>query len=577
MKGEYASLSSSTVPHSTSGARRWRFLLSFLLVVALVGSARSQLLFPANQQIPFYRHPSHYSTTNQTPAGARWKASATTPPRIAVIGAGAGGSSAAFFLSHFRNLANESLASEVTVFDKASYIGGRSTVVWPWADDPYSPPDLANTDNEDEDEPVELGASIFVGANRNLMKAARVFGLDLSPHGGEDGTMSIWDGEKFVYVESGGRWGYWDIAKMLWRYGRSPLLAQSLVKKTVASFVSLYSREFASYGPFDSLSSFAALTNLSFPASVTSKMYFTSANSISPLFTNELIAAATAVNYGTPAGTIHGLGALVSLAAQGASKVVGGNRRIFEGFMGESGAKLRLGGGGEVMKITKLDKAEGGRAKWVVQTKEGAGGTFDAVILAAPFHQTSVSFINTPLPSVIPAQPYVPLHVTFVLTNASSPSPSYFSLPPRTKIATSIFATFDTTSSTKPSFNSLNYLQSLSPSVSSKFGEGTFHVVKMFSAEPLSTEFLESVFGEGNVGKAWSKLWEAYPLLKPVEAEEELAPVRPDEGFYYVNGFERLISTMETETVSAFNVVSLLLNDFYGYQSPSSWAEWDEE
>jgi len=60
--------------------------------------------------------------------------------------------------------------------------------------------------------------AVQVEANKNLHKAARVFNLTLLDHTGEEGTMSIWDGEKFVYSESSGwGWGYWDLAKMFWR------------------------------------------------------------------------------------------------------------------------------------------------------------------------------------------------------------------------------------------------------------------------------------------------------------------------------------------------------------------------
>lgn len=303
---------------------------------------------------------------------------------------------------------------------------------------------------------------------------------------------------------------------------------------------------------------------------MTASEYFKS-NSISPLFTNELIAAATAVNYGQPVSKIHGLGALVSLAAQGAQAIRGGNRKLFEAFIGSSRARLRLGPTAKVQQIVKLDQNDGKRPQWIVRTP-GGGGTFDvslflqlvllgdrysfhmfqAVILASPFHQTGISIMNSAASKYIPPQAYVHLHVTFIITNASSPLPSYFDLPPKTSISKSIFATFDTASEKKPTFNSLNYLKALSPSISLRFdpsGESTYHVIKMFSAARLSSKELEKIFGEGNVGKVWRKEWDAYPKLDPIgtEDEEELAKVRVDEGLYYVNGFERLISTMETE------------------------------
>ena len=66
------------------------------------------------------------------------------------------GSSAAFFLKHFKDLKKLGLESDVTVFERNDYVGGRSTVVWPWHDNPYATP------KNETDDPVELGASIFI-------------------------------------------------------------------------------------------------------------------------------------------------------------------------------------------------------------------------------------------------------------------------------------------------------------------------------------------------------------------------------------------------------------------------------
>ncbi|KAL8280860.1 hypothetical protein RQP46_006864 [Phenoliferia psychrophenolica] len=545
-------------------------------VTLLASLASAQLLFPANQ-IPFAPDHDHDHDLSHLllPGGAGPLWSSPRPPKIAIIGAGAGGSSAAFFLHHFRRLEKEGLESDVVIFESSDYVGGRSTVVWPWHDDPTATPTPAD---DEDDQPVELGASIFIQGNKNLAKAARVFNLSLVSNPGEEGGMTIWDGEQFVYTESKGwGWGYWDIAKMFWRYGRSPLWVRTLVQATVADFTSLYTSKFVSSGAFSSLASFADATNLSEAASMSALEYFTK-NSISPLFTTELIAAGATVNYGTPVSRIHGVGALVSLAATGAVAVKGGNRRIFQEFVKRSGAKVHLGAKQRVTEIVKLDSMKGERAQWVVRTAAG-GETFDAVILASPFHLSSLKILNSPTASLIPPQPYVTLHVSFIITNSSSPLPSYFS-PSSTSTTTipkAVFSTFDTTSQVKPKFNSLNYLKTLSEAQGAGFGEGEWHVVKMFSRGRMEDREVGRIFGEKNVGKVWRKIWSAYPKLDPIKSARDFAPVRPDEGFYYVNGFERLISTMETETISAFNVVSLLLNDLYGYTPPTSWAEWEEE
>lgn len=171
-----------------------------------------------------------------------------------------------------------------------------------------------------------------------------------------------------------------------------------------------------------------------------------------------------------------------------------------------------------------------------------------AVVFAAPFHQTSIRVLgSSPVASVIPHQLYVRLHVSFIITNASTPRPEYFNLPSGKQAPKAVFGTFDSDSATKPAFNSLNYLKVLRPETGAKFGDGTWHVVKMFSAQKLDDSLLNDVFGLANVGKVWERVFLAYPQLKPIRSEKDLAPVRPAESFYYVSGFERLISTMETE------------------------------
>lgn len=105
----------------------------------------------------------------------------------------------------------------MTVYE-ANQVGGRSTVVWPWNDDPEVSPVGLGEDEADYELPVEAGASIFVAANKNLQHAVKKFNLTVEPAVGEDGSTAIWDGSRWVYEESSGwGWGWWDISKMLWR------------------------------------------------------------------------------------------------------------------------------------------------------------------------------------------------------------------------------------------------------------------------------------------------------------------------------------------------------------------------
>ncbi len=139
-------------------------------------------------------------------------AETTVPNRIAIIGAGAAGSSAAFWIAKAKE--RFGLDVKVDVYDKNSYVGGRkcsilevlsplrsprtpkysyrisltgSTTVFPYGDDSLAP--------------VELGGSVFVKVNKILWRAVSEFGLELEDwrgDSGDDAVMGIWDGHEFL-------------------------------------------------------------------------------------------------------------------------------------------------------------------------------------------------------------------------------------------------------------------------------------------------------------------------------------------------------------------------------------------
>lgn len=141
-------------------------------------------------------------------------------------GAGAAGASTAYHLRKYA--AEEDLPINITIFERRSEVGGRSRTV-----DVYNSPF----------HPVELGASIFVDVNHILMNATRDLGLARTASSQEvddDDTTAFWDGENIVLTIDGKDPSWWLAGKLLWRYGRSPYLAQQLMKKTVNKFLELY-------------------------------------------------------------------------------------------------------------------------------------------------------------------------------------------------------------------------------------------------------------------------------------------------------------------------------------------------
>lgn len=119
---------------------------------------------------------------------------------------------------------------------------------------------------DDPLEPVELGGSIFVDVNTILKNASETLGLKIRRSETRAGDLlGIWNGAEFVYTSKDDGWQWWDIAKLIWKYGLSPIRTHRLMKSTIGKFMKLYEPPFF---PFRSLSERAMELDLT---SITSK------------------------------------------------------------------------------------------------------------------------------------------------------------------------------------------------------------------------------------------------------------------------------------------------------------------
>ncbi|KAN0138475.1 Prenylcysteine lyase domain containing protein [Lactarius tabidus] len=457
------------------------------------------------------------------------------PPRIAIIGAGAGGSSAAFWIAKAKE--RSGLNVEIDIYERSDYIGGRSTTVYPYNNTAY--------------EPVELGASIFVDVNKNLQRATREFDLPRYGFEDQDGALGIWDGEQFLYTAGSntGLVGSWlDNIKFLWRYGyHSAKKTQELVRSMLGAFVTLYKLDAPQWSSIEQLGKTLNWTEM---VSLTASEYFLN-HGVSERFINEQIEAGTRVNYAQNVDDLHSVVAICSLLADGGVSVKGGNWRIFEQFVERSGARIFLKT--EVVGIQR--RSDNG---WTVVTRDERRD-YDAVIIAAPYHSSRISLPDD-LPS-IPDQPYIHLHVTLLTTTATTPDPEYFGFKPSDKIPTTILTSLDGVrhGGKAPEFNSLTYHgQAKIAGNETHDAQGTGEwSVKIFSMEPISDDWLAKVFQE-QVGWVFRKEWDSYPVLP---STSKFPPLKLGDGLFYVNAFEPLISAMETQTIASRNIVDLLLRE----------------
>ena len=480
-------------------------------------------------------------------------------------GAGAGGASSAYHLAKFATAAD--IPINITVFERNSYIGGRSTTV--------------NAYN-DSSIPVELGASIFVEVNSILVDAVKEFNLSTTPLIPETpvpgAALAIWDGEELVLTQEGTNI-WFDNAKLLWKYGLVPIKTMRLVKSVIGKFLKMYDEPAF---PFESLSQVAQDVGLLAVTSATGEQYLEE-NSITGPFVRDVVQAATRVNYAQNMKYIHALEAMVSMAADDAQSVTGGNWQIFDSMIAASNATSLLG-----MEVTAIEKRHSGHYRLRIHNASDVHHdsssihNFDAVILAAPHQFSDIALTGSPPADVPDKVPYVRLHVT-LFTSPHLLSPLYFNMKKDKPAPRVILTTLPKSEQPKkgservgsPGFFSISLLN---PVKNPKTGKLEY-LYKIFTPSPPNSTFLSSLlglpppdyYGDGMSDKditwMYRKVWHSYPYEYPRVTFEN---IQLDDNLWYTSGMDSFISTMETNALMGKNVARLIVEK---WRRQSEFAE----
>ncbi|KAA8906526.1 prenylcysteine oxidase [Sphaerosporella brunnea] len=536
-------------------------VLVLLFALTLLSSAEASLFDTIRQKLSAFTTPA-VEVATAAPESVVQKPK-HEGKRVAIIGAGSAGSSSAYYLRRFlANSTVDKLPLDITVYEKHSYVGGRSTTV-----NAYDDPTV----------PIELGASIFVAVNYNLVNAANELGLTVSSASAkrprieeESDILGVFDGKELLFTYPEGKW--WSLAKLIYRYGpMAPYRTKKLTEETVGKFLQMYKPP---HFPFTSLSEAVEAIGL-LPATGTTGQQFLEQNGIVGDFAQELIQASTRVNYGQNLGLIHGLETMVCMAAEGAMSVDGGNWRIFRGMVDASNVELRL-----QTSVTSLSKDEDGQ--WVVSSKADGGAAtsevYDSVIIAGPLQFSNIA-INAELDKTPDVIPFVTLHVTLF----SSPlrlDPVFFGLKAGQPVPQAILTTLNETERSDPAivrgegkhavgnsgFFSVSTLRSVvRPLPDGSEGGKIEYVYKVFSPERFSDEKIGELLGVKVVDKSatitWMHrhVWKSYPYEYPRVTFEES---KLAEGLWYTGGIEAFISTMETSSLMGMNVAQLMVNEW---------------
>ncbi len=477
------------------------------------------------------------------------------------VGAGSGGSSAAYYLERFAS--DENIRTNITVYERSLYVGGRSTTVNVY-DDPT--------------QPVELGASIFVKANKNLFSAAQEFGLSMTAVGGTRAKESpvilgVWNGKEFVFRQDYGGNYWWNVGKLFWKYGLAPMRLQRAVKETVGKFLKMYETP---HFPFRSL--YQVVQDLDLSATIAVKgETFLAEHSIDPPFSTEVIQASSRVNYAQNLGLIHGLETMVCMSTDGAMAIEGGNWQIFDSMLKAAGAHVRLGG-----QVSEIHKSGNGTYSIVSAADDSTSvasqdhtDSFDSVIVASPLQFSDIKFSPSLLnpPDKIP---YVKLQVT-IFASQHLLSPTAFKLPDGASVPQVILTTLppeldlgSREDGVGPAgFFSISTLGTVSNPSSNP--PRTEFLYKVFSPEPLTSAFVSDILGLPNsqgglssiakedISWLYERTWDSYPYLYPRVTFDE---PQLDANLWYTSGIESFISTMETSSLMGMNVARLVVDDW---------------
>ena len=209
--------------------------------------------------------------SNDYPAGA---------PRIAIIGAGMAGCSAAYFL---REIFGDELA--IVVFEKAQQVGGR-----------VQRRAFAGT-------AIETGATLIHSSNAYLSTFIETLGLQRArPHNREDSKSSalgIWNGTAFAFQSLPSSVA--STVRMLARYRLAPLRTRALVRSMLERWTRIYELQQQQRAYATPRAMFEALDLFPWTQQASYTMF--QQNRISRRFVEEFIDGVSRVNYGQD-GTI---------------------------------------------------------------------------------------------------------------------------------------------------------------------------------------------------------------------------------------------------------------------------------
>ncbi|KAM6221157.1 prenylcysteine oxidase 1 [Rhynchocyon petersi] len=443
----------------------------------------------------------------------------------AVIGAGIGGTSAAYYL-------RQKFGSDVKIdlFERGE-VGGR----------------LATLTVEGQE--YESGGSVIHPLNLHMKRFVKELGL--STVKGSDGLMGIYNGENLVFEES--HWFVINVLKLVWHYGFQFLRKHMWVEDVLDKFMRIYRYQAHDYA-FSSVEKLLhALGGDDFVGMLNRTLLETLEKAgFSEKFLNEIVTPIMRINYGQNMD-INGFVGAVSLAGaeSGLWAVEGGNKLVCSGLLQASKGNLISGSVMYIEEKTRTKQTGNPSKMYEVVYHSGSeihSDFYDIVLVATPLNRkmSNITFLNFDPPIEEFHQYYQHIVTTFVKGQLNT---TVFSSRALDKFDLSAILTTD-----NPNLfiNSIGIVSPVKAKDNLNPSTVGAHVWKIFSQDILTKEQILKLFLSYN--SVVKKSWLAYPHYKP---PEKCPPIILHDRLYYLNGIEFAASAMEMSAIAAYNAALL--------------------
>uniref|UniRef100_A0A8D1TH59 Prenylcysteine oxidase 1 like n=1 Tax=Sus scrofa TaxID=9823 RepID=A0A8D1TH59_PIG len=465
------------------------------------------------------------------PALAALLAAAATgdarPSKIAVVGAGVGGSAVAHFLQqHFGPRV------QIDVFEKGT-VGGRLATI------------SVNKQH------YESGAASLHSLSLHMQDFVKQLGLRHRREVG--GRSAIFNGESLVLEETD--WYLLNLFRLWWHYGISFLRLQLWVEEVMEKFMRIYKYQAHGYafsGVEELLYSLgeAAFINMSRRSVAESLLRV----GVSQRFIDDVVSAVLRASYGQSAAMPAFAGAMSLAGAQGSLwSVEGGNKLVCSGLLKLTKANVIHA---TVTSVT-LQQTDGKPLYQVWYENEAGVGSdyYDIVVIATPLHPdsgSSITFGGFDPPIAVAQGPFQPTVVSLVHGYLNS---SYFGFPdpklfPFATILTTDFPSF---------FLALDNLCPVNVSASFRRRQPQEAAVwRVRSPQPLLRSQLKTLFR--SYYSVQTAEWQAHPVHSP---HGPLPRFMLHDQLFHLNALEWAASSVEVTAVAAKNVALLAFNRWY--------------